>query len=802
MSIPGLRQSGPAARDKLRFQLIAKHFDELFWSIDHAQLVEFCRPGSQASHWNHGSLQTGHAVAQTRQRWPGQVHDDDRPRLVQAFLSLGRPQDGERRDTFLVDYRLRSDDGRLRWIQDRGFAVLGPQGAVEQVIGLSEDVTERTRMTRALEDSEREMRIVTSAIPIGIAHVDRDLRYRFVNNALARRLLASTPDQIVGRALVDVLGVPTLALLQSRIDQALAGWTVDFEMELMMPAGLHFLHTTLVPEYDDLNHARGFVSVTEDITERKRALAELNERKHEFKTLAENAPDAIARLDRELRYLYLNRAAEIAFGVGREQYVGRLAAELGFPPAYIDATTPIVMATFASGTEQSVSFDALLGGQRRYFLARAVPELDSRGELESLLMIIYDVSERMRVQIERDRLLASEQSAREQAERATRSRDEFLAIVSHELRSPLNGIQSWAEVLCTVIGAGNPLVEQALAGIKIGVQQQVRMIDDLLDATRITTGKLSLSLVKVQLRPVLTAALDSVRHKADEKSIRVSVDLRLEEEAIEGDSDRLQQVIWNLLSNAIKFTGHGGEIRLTAWRTRHSVIIRVRDNGRGIEAAFMPQLFTRFQRDETGNSRGQDGFGLGLMLVRHLCELHRGSVSAASRGRGHGATFTVKLPLSRSVKRSPPGLLRRIASLGSRPTLTGVRLLLVDDHALSRDAMALLLRRSGAEVEVLGSGEEAARRLAEPNPEWQPNLLICDIAMPGLDGYDTLRRIRDDEHQNGRAKLPAIALTAFVQNEDRIRAHDAGFEMHLSKPVAIEDLIATIAAFVRNRDWR
>lgn len=789
-----------SALDSQRFRLMQKHFDELIWSVDAAQLAELCRPGSKSCHWNHGGPQVGRVMERARRRWAGQILDEDRPRLVKAFESLGRTVADDRCEAFTIDFRLLAKDGRVCVIRDRGVAVFDADGLITQVFGIAEDITERGTVARALQESEREMRIVTSAIPIGIAHVDRNLCYRFVNNSMARRLLASTPDQIVGRPLVDILGPSTLALMQSRIDQALAGWTVDFEMEVMLPAGKCCVHTTLVPEYDDLNRTRGFVVVTEDVTERKRALARLNEREREFKTLAENAPDAIARIDRELRYLYLNRAAEVAFGVSREQYVGRLAADLGFPAAYVDATAPMIEATFACGSEQSASFDALIGGQRRYFLARAVPELDSRGAVESLLIIVYDVSERMRVQIERDRLLASEQSAREQAELATRSRDEFLAIVSHELRSPLNGIQSWAEVLRAIVGADNPLAERAIAGIKIGIEQQVRMIDDLLDATRITTGKLSLSLAKLVLRPVLAAALDSVRHKADDKSIRLIAELRLDQETIDGDSDRLQQVIWNLLSNAIKFTGHGGEVRLLAWRAGNSVLIRVRDNGRGIEASFMPQLFSRFQRDETGNSRGQDGFGLGLMLVRHLCELHRGSVTAVSRGSGYGATFTVRLPLSQQPEEGWMGLLMRPPGIGSPPTLAGVRLLLVDDHQLSRDAMALLLRRAGAEVEVLGSGEEAVDRLAEPAPAWQPNLLICDIAMPVQDGYETLRRIRARERLIGRRKLPAIALTAFVQNEDRMRAHDAGFDMHLSKPVEIAQLIVTIAAFVRHRD--
>ncbi len=785
--------------DGQRFRLLLNHLDDLFWSIDWPSARQLHQQPDTHRHWDFTSGLDDALGQPIQLRWPGRIHDDDRPSIAAAFASL-EEDDGikPRREAFAIEYRLQTAAG-LRWIRDRGIAVHGAAGTIEQVIGVAEDITARRAVEKLLRDSERELRIVTSAMPIGIAHIDRDLRYRFVNNAHARRRLASAPASIVGRSLHDVLGETAVKLLQPRIDQVLAGWTVDFEIELPLPGGNCHLHATLVPDYDEQKQVRGFVEVTEDITERKRAQARANEREREFKTLAENAPDVIARVDRELRYLYVNRAAELAFGVRRDRFLGRDAIELGFPAAYVAATDPAFKQAFETESEQSVTFDALLNGERRYFLARAVPELDHGIRLDSLLVIVYDVSERMRVQIERDRLLAGQQAAREQAELATRSRDEFLAIVSHELRSPLNGIQSWAEVLRSTLEVSCPLALRAIAGIKIGVEQQVRMIDDLLDATRIMTGKLSLSLSPVLLRPVLVSALDSVRSKAEEKAIELQADIRLGSETIEGDSDRIQQVIWNLLSNAIKFTARGGHVRLSALRAKDFVLIHIEDNGRGIAADFMPQLFERFQRDETGNSRAQDGFGLGLMLVRHLCELHRGNVSAVSAGRGQGATFTVRLPLR---AHQPGELISRVWPVAADPVLPGldgIRLLLVDDHQESRDAMAVLLRRFGAEVEVLGSGEEAVKRLGAPSAEQRPDLLICDVAMPGQDGYQTLRSIRAFERTGGLAVLPAIALTAFVQNEDRIRAHDAGFEMHLSKPVVIEELVVTIAAFVRHR---
>ncbi len=789
--------------DGRRFRLLIGHLDDVFWSADHPGDGRRQFSAAYARYWGLGD--DLEALAQTR--WIDRVIETDRAAVSAAFAAFDDVAIGDGaapvQDSIVIEYGLRTPNGELRVVRDRGFAVRDERGVVIQVIGIAEDISTQRRTERALRDSERELRIVTSAMPIGIAHVDRELRYRFVNNANAVQHLGSTPHAVVGRRLVDVVGTATMALLQGRIDQVLAGWTVDFEVELPLPGGTRFVHITMVPEHDERKQVRGFIAVTEDITERKRAQTLLHAREREFKTLAENAPDLIARIDTALRYLYVNRAFEPAFALNREHYAGRPAAELGFPASYIEATTAIFLKVFAGGGEQSTTFCVRIGDELRFYLARAVPEFDDRAQVESVLLIVYDVSERVRVELERDRLLASEQAARELAERATRSRDDFLAIVSHELRSPLNGIQSWAQVLESVLDARSDepagLARRAIAGIKVGVEQQVRMIDDLLDATRIITGKLSLSLQPVRLRPVLAAALASVRAKADDKAISISAGIRLDSETVEGDADRLQQIVWNVLSNAIKFTPRGGHVWLDADRDGGQAVIRIRDDGRGIDADFLPQVFERFQRDETGNSRGQDGFGLGLMLVRHLCELHRGTVTASSAGRGQGAEFLITLPLQ-SGSGDGPASPAPAAAVAALPRLDGIRVLLVDDHAASRDALALLLGHAGADVEVMGSGEQAVQRLARRTAARWPDLLICDIAMPGQDGYETLRQLRSQERIRGLGALPAIALTALVHSDDRIRAHDAGFDMHLSKPVAIEELIVTIAAFVRHRE--
>ncbi|MDP3294614.1 MAG: PAS domain S-box protein [Nevskia sp.] len=724
----------------------------------------------------------------TIQDWRDALHPDDCQRVSAALketLAGGAEFDAE--------YRVVHSDGSVRWLRSQLVLVQDDDDGSSIGYGVLGEITERRRVEQQLRDSERELRSITAAVPIGIARIGADLRYQFMNQAFATLMPVTAPEQLIGRNITEVAGDQVLATIQPYISRVISGQAVDYQTRVAIPVGERYIHAKYTPEWNEAGEVIGFIAVVMDITERTLAEGRLYEREREFETLAENAPDLIARVDRSLAYLYINRVAEAAFGISRAAYAGRTAAELGFPPQYVSATVEIISAAFSEAVEQSSSFSLPQGRERSHFSARAVPEFDRGGLLESVLLIVYDISERVRGQIERDTLLVREHEARKQAEAAARSRDEFLAIVSHELRSPLNGIQNWAHVLESIQGEGSKLMLRAIAGIKTGVEQQVRLIDDLLDATRIITGKLSLLLTPVKLAPVIAASAESVRDKALAKHIVLAAEIELADETLEGDADRVQQIVWNLLSNAIKFTPSGGHVWLSACREGDFAVIRVRDDGRGIDSDFLPQLFERFRRDETGNSRGQGGLGLGLMLVRSLCELHRGNVVAASPGPGLGALFTVRLPLRRDGAASailPISGFERAAAL---PSLGGLRLLLVDDHVESRDPLAVLLSQTGAVVEVLSSGEEAVRRIQRSDGDL-PDLLICDIAMPGQDGYETLALIRAFERSSGRPPMPAIAVTAFAQNDDRARALDAGFQTHIAKPVIVKELIATIAA--------
>ncbi|HKY90362.1 MAG TPA: ATP-binding protein [Nevskiaceae bacterium] len=410
--------------------------------------------------------------------------------------------------------------------------------------------------------------------------------------------------------------------------------------------------------------------------------------------------------------------------------------------------------------------------------------------------VVSDVTGRMQAQEEREQLLNREQEARTLAEAATRARDQFLAIVSHELRSPLSGIQSWTHVLESHIGQqASPALRRAIAGVRTGVEQQVRLIDDLLDATRIMSGKLSLLREPVPLLPVVEAAVASVRDQARAKNVEILCDYQVDHEQVMGDRDRLQQIAWNLLSNAVKFTPDGGHVWVRLIRQGDTVRLAVRDDGKGIPEDFQPVMFEWFRRQETTSHRSQDGLGLGLALVRHLCHLHGGNVSASSPGLGHGATFVVTLPVLQRVEHETLGRsVRKPIGTKTAPSLTGLRVLLVDDQGDARESLSFVLREAGAEVVVCASAAEALAALERLGDAKAPSVLISDIAMPLQDGYWLLTQIRERESTAPiPVRLPAIALTAYAQPEDRLRSLTSGFDMHVTKPVAADELITIVA---------
>jgi signal transduction histidine kinase/DNA-binding response OmpR family regulator len=410
-----------------------------------------------------------------------------------------------------------------------------------------------------------------------------------------------------------------------------------------------------------------------------------------------------------------------------------------------------------------------------------------------------EVAERKQAEEERARLLIREQSARAEAERANRTKDEFLATLSHELRTPLTAILGWTHLIRGG-SLDDSMLGRALETIERNARSQSQLIDDLLDVSRIITGKLSLDFHPVELSSIIEATIDTVRPMAEAKSIRVEPQLKTSHCMVSGDPARLQQVVWNLFSNAVKFTPEGGQVEVGLMCDERHVELQVRDTGQGISPQFLPYIFDRFRQADGTTTRKHGGLGLGLAIVRHLVELHGGTIRAESEGDGQGSTFKLSLPLASDAKASSNGASDGDASATAEPetkelnflvksnVLEGLRILIVDDEPDTRELVQEVLERQGAEVRASASVAEALRTLAR----WQADLIVSDIGMPLEDGYELMRRVRKlDPGANGQ--VPAVALTAYAGAEDVKRALAAGFQTHLAKPVDPKALIATVA---------
>ncbi|HKE56221.1 MAG TPA: ATP-binding protein [Pyrinomonadaceae bacterium] len=402
--------------------------------------------------------------------------------------------------------------------------------------------------------------------------------------------------------------------------------------------------------------------------------------------------------------------------------------------------------------------------------------------------------DRVALAIDRARLYEGEREARAQAEQANQLKDQFLATVSHELRTPLNAILGWARMLTTrKIDAET--AKHAIEVIERNARSQAQLIDDLLDVSRIISGKIRLSFSPVELVPVIEAALDAVRPAAEAKGIKLETRLDSHIGPIPGDADRIQQVVWNLLSNAIKFTGNEGFVSIEVNRLLPNIEIKIIDTGQGISKEFLPFVFDRFRQADATVTRTHSGLGLGLAIVRHLVELHGGTVKAESPGEGRGATFTVRLPMMRvigslqEVDEVPrKQIVNEVVFRQSAP-LNKLRLLIVDDEPDSLDLLSTVLRDCGAEVFTAASAAEGLKALTANLPD----VLISDIEMPVEDGYTFIRKVRELSSP-AASETPAIALTAHANAEDRMRALSAGFNIHVPKPVEPVELILAIGS--------
>ncbi len=549
--------------------------------------------------------------------------------------------------------------------------------------------------------------------------------------------------------------------------------------------------------YDDAGRALRFDGTTQDVTEQTLVDVSLRESAARFRQLAEAMPQIVwtARPDGVLDYTNQRWY----------EFIGQTAAEvspadwhLRVHPDDVAAAAQVWGAAVSSGDPYVTEFRLRAADESyRWFLVRALPIRDADGAIVQWYGTCTDIHEQRALHEQNALLLDSERAARAEAERASQIKDEFLATLSHELRTPLNAILGWANLL-----RGDPAdtegVAEGLTIIERNARAQNQIIEDLLDMSRIISGKVRLDVHRMDLAPIVEAAIETVRPAATAKGIRVQTVLDPTARPVSGDPNRLQQVFWNLLSNAIKFTPRGGRVQVILERVHSHLEVSIIDTGKGIEADFLPHVFDRFRQADSSTTRQYGGLGLGLAIAKQLVELHGGTVRVKSGGRDLGTTFIVALPLTvlhaetaqeTEGRRHPSGGVLVAPTLERDLNLADVRVLVVDDEADARALVRRLLEERGATVITNGSVAEA---LASIQME-RFDVLVSDIGMPEEDGYALIRQVRALTVERG-GTIPAVALTAYARSEDRMKAVMAGFQMHVTKPVEPAELLTMVAS--------
>ncbi len=766
-------------------------------------LLFACTPDGRTVYVNrHWFEYTGLAdTAALSAHWHDLVHPEDHLRLLRQWERGHAPAAEE---LIEAQFRLRHVSGEFRWHLSRARLLRGPDGQARMWAGTATEIERQKRVEDALDRREREFRTLVDNAPDGITRLDRQLRHVYANQAI-RSAFGVAPSELIGRTAAEA-GLPAgvadawrTAALRALIQRE----EQECEFSTPSPAGdEHHYICRLVPETDAAGRVESVLCIAYDITHRRRALIALKDSEQRFRQFAQSSEDVFWFADlRGGELLYVSPAVERLWGVEPQA----LQAE---PQRWLDRVVaedrPLLPAPFYASSATAESHEPV----REYRLAcadgRTLWVRDRRfhlqvadGRVVRIGGIAEDITERKLRDIEREELLERERAARNEAEALASAKDEFLAVVSHELRSPLNAIRGWAHVLRKTANLPEHQM-RPLDAIDRNVAAQARMVDDLLDTQRLLRGKVSLERMRTPLAHLLEQAVDTFRPTIGDKQIQLGVAHAADVPMVEVDPERVRQVLVNLLSNAVKFTPAGGRIEVRSLRRAHDrVAIEVADSGVGLEAVQLARIFEPFrQAGGSSSTRRQGGLGLGLALARQLVELHGGQLRAHSDGPDLGATFTVELP-------APPpeaAMAAAAPAAGPRqpaPALAGRRVVVLDDDPEGRQILELLLRDEKVEATFFANAADGFGYLREIDTAQRPEVLISDIAMPGEDGYSLIRRVRDLHRERGEPAMPAVALTAFASPSDRIRALAAGFDAHLGKPLDPEQLRSTLKELLR-----
>jgi PAS domain S-box-containing protein len=658
-----------------------------------------------------------------------------------------------------------------------------------------------------LRQSEERFRLLIESIrDYAIFMLDTDGKV-LTWNAGAERLKGYRAAEIIGQHFSRFYPPEALArgLPEHEIEVAkTAGSFEDEGWRLKKDGSLFWANVVITAMRDPAGRLVGFAKVTRDLTQRRRHEEALRRSEERFRLLVEGVPDhAIFMLDVNGRVATWNVGAQRIKGYAAEEIIGQHFS-LFYPPDVRESGWPDYELQVAANQGSFVDDGWRMRKDGTTFWANVTITAlrDDAGRLVGFAKLTRDLTQRKRAEAvefagqQRDAMLEAERSARMAAQRATRIKDEFLATLSHELRTPLSAILGWTYVLLKAEANLEPReLQRAAEVIDRNARAQVKLIDDLLDLSKVMSGKIALDLQAISMHDVVQAALDSASPSADAKEIRLIARMAPgPTPMVHADSARLQQVLSNLLSNAIKFTPRGGQVEIVLERVGPQIELCVIDNGVGIPASFLPHVFDRFSQKDSSTTRSFGGLGLGLAIAKQLVELHGGTLRAASPGEGEGATFCMALP---AVPATLPAEAGPSASGGDASTdagasdqLAGIHVLVVDDEPDARHLLRWVLEDRGAKVTDFVAAEDALVAMQGI----QPAVIVSDIGMPRMDGYQFIRAVRATEVGNER--IPALALTAFARAEDREKALLAGFHAHLSKPFDVEELVLLVADLV------
>ncbi|MEH2029658.1 MAG: chemotaxis protein CheB [Nostoc sp.] len=670
--------------------------------------------------------------------------------------------------------------------------------AKEEIQATNEELNTTNEELRSrnleLHQVNNDLTNLLASINIPILILTSDLRVRRFT-PMAQRLFNLIPAD-AGRSLSDIRSNLDVPELETLILEVLDTLSIK-ELEVQTLGG-HWYNLRIRPYRTTENKIDGVVLVLIDIDVLKRSAVTLEQARNYAEAIVETVQVPLIVLDSDLRVNKANRSFYETFQVSPSETAQSLIFELGNGQWNLPGLRSLLEDILANDTsiqnlEVEHHFEQI--GQKTMLLNGW--KIIEQGEAQMILLAIEDISDRKQLELERSKIIAQEQSARQQAEIANRAKDEFLSNLSHELRNPLNTILGWTQLFRTR-DLDSEAVTRAWEVIERSAKVQAQLIDDMLDVSRITSGKLHLNTRLIDLVSVVDAAIESVQLSAEAKSIELVSDLN--SATVVGDFDRLQQVLWNLLSNAIKFTPVGGRVGIMLEAVYTHAEIRVSDTGIGIREDLLPYVFDRFRQGDSSSSKTTQGLGLGLSIVRHLIELHGGTVQAQSPGEGLGTTIVVRLPLrSMPLEITPPIYLEPIILSetldtlnGKNPPLTlqGLCILAVDDQPDSRDLLKWILEDFGAEVVIVTSAREAIATLTESPGKY--DVLLADIGMPEEDGFSLIRHVRALEALAG-GQIPAAAITAYATEQERQRAIDAGFQTHIAKPIDLTQLVLMIA---------